>query len=176
MSRATGAEMLRCRNGSTMTLLSTEESSQHGETIDLAVLDEAWCLSSSAEQSTRPAMLTRPAAQLWCTSTAGPSAVRSPFWWDKVQAGRTNAELGVTEGTAYFEWSPGEGVDVTDPDTWPTFMPALNVTIPADVVAADLASMDLAEWRRACCNMWSDEADDSGWRIIPKDLWEQSRL
>ncbi len=44
---------------------STEEAAGHGETLDLAVLDECWALDAAAEQSCRPAMATRDAAQLW---------------------------------------------------------------------------------------------------------------
>ena len=74
LSRATGAESLRCSNGSTMALLSTEESGGHGETVDLGIADEEWALDASVEQSVKPAMATRPNAQFWCLSTAGKRA------------------------------------------------------------------------------------------------------
>ena len=174
LSRATGAEALRCSNGSQLGLLSTEEAAGHGETLDLAVLDECWALDAAAEQSCRPAMATRPNGQLWALSTAG--TPRSVWWRSRVDAGRTSAELGVTDGLAYFEWSARDDTDVTDPTTWGEFMPALHRTISPATVQADLASMPLPEWRRAYANQWLDETADGGWRVIPKDVWEQARL
>jgi phage terminase large subunit-like protein len=103
LTRATGAESLRAVNGSVMYLLSADEGASHGETLDLAVLDECWRLDASAEQACRPAMATRANAQLWMLSTAGTD--KSVFWRSKVDAGRTVAKLGLTEGVAYFEWS-----------------------------------------------------------------------
>jgi phage terminase large subunit-like protein len=174
LSRATGAETLRCRNGSRLTLLSTEEAAGHGDVVDLGVLDECWALDAAAEQSVRPAMATRAAGQLWCLSTAG--TARSVWWRSRVDAGRTQAQLGLTEGLAYFEWSAGDNVDVTDPQRWGEYMPALNITIRPETVAADLAAMPLAEWRRGYANQWAADADDAGWAVIPRDVWEASRL
>jgi phage terminase large subunit-like protein len=173
LTRATGAESLRSSNGSVMSLLSTDEAAGHGETLDLGVLDECWSLDASAEQSVRPAMATRANAQLWMLSTAGTE--RSVFWRSKVDAGRTAAEVGVTDGLAYFEWSAADDVDVTDPATWPEFMPALGHTVEESTIAADLRTMQLAEWRRAYANQWPDEADQ-GWAVIPRDVWEASKL
>lgn len=173
LDRATGAEALRCRNGSIMSLLSTDEGAAHGETLDLAVLDECWALDASAEQACRPTMATRQAGQLWMLSTAG--TPKSAFWRSKIDQGRTQAALGVAEGLYYAEWSAGEDVDVTDPATWPAFMPALGHTISEATVAADLRSMPLSEWRRAYANQWPDESLE-GWKVIGQDLWEASRL
>jgi phage terminase large subunit-like protein len=172
LTRATGAEALRAANGSTCYLLSADEGAGHGEVVDLAVLDECWRLDTSAEQAVRPAMATRRNGQLWTLSTAGTE--RSVFWRSKVDAGRTVAELGLTEGMAYFEWSAADGADVSDPAGWPEFMPALGVTIDAHTVAADLAGMDEQEWRRAYANQWPDAA--GGWHAIPKDVWMAARL
>jgi phage terminase large subunit-like protein len=172
LTKATGAEALRCRNGSILTLLSTEEAAGHGETLDLAVLDEAWALTAAAEQSVRPAMVTRRNGQMWILSTAGTE--RSTYWRSKVAAGRTQAATGL-DGMAYFEWSAGEDVDVTDPTAWATWMPALGHTVEQDTIGADLASMPLPEWRRAYANQWPDESLE-GWRVIGRDLWEASRL
>jgi phage terminase large subunit-like protein len=173
LDRATGAEALRCANGSILTLLSTDEAAGHGETLDLAILDECWALDASAEQSTRPALATRANGQLWCLSTAGTE--RSVFWRGKVDQGRAVAALGVTEGLYYAEWSAADDTDVTDPATWPEFMPALNITIDPATVAADLAAMPLSEWRRAYANQWPDESLE-GWKLIPRDVSEASRL
>jgi phage terminase large subunit-like protein len=172
LTRATGAESLRAVNGSVMYLLSADEGASHGETLDLGILDECWRLDASAEQAVRPGMSTRPNGQIWMLSTAGTD--RSVFWRSKVDAGRTVAKLGLTEGVAYFEWSAAPGTDVTDPATWPTFMPALGETVAERTIAADLGAMDTAEWRRAYGNEWADEF--GGWAAIPRDVWAAARL
>lgn len=173
LGRATGAESLRCSNGSQMTLLSSEESAGHGDTLDLAILDEAWSLTAAAEQSVRPAMATRRSAQLWCVSTAGTE--RSAFWRSKVDGGRAAADAGVTDGAAYFEWSmPADVADIGDPELWRSYHPALGNTIDEKVLATDLASMDPHEWRRAYGNVWSSDAL-TGWAVISKNDWDAAR-
>lgn len=173
LSRAAGAEALRAANGSTCYLLSTDEGASHGETLDLAILDECWRLDAAAEHAVRPAMATRPNGQLWTLSTAGNE--KSLFWRGKVNAGRTTAQLGVTSGTAFFEWSAEDHTDVGDPSTWPSFMPALGITIDEATVAADLASMPLPEWRRAYANQWPEVAAE-GWKVFQRDAWERAQV
>lgn len=172
LTRASGAEALRCANGSMLSLLSTDVAAGHGEVLDLAILDECWALDATAEQAVRPALSTRPNGMLWCLSTAGGD--RSVYWRQRVDAGRTAAQLGLTEGTFYAEWSAADDTDVTDRATWPTFMPALGHTIDESTVAADLGAMSLPEWRRAYGNQWPD-AVASGWAVFDKSLWEAAR-
>jgi phage terminase large subunit-like protein len=173
-TKGTGSESLECTNGSTLFLLSGDEASGHGDSHDCSFLDEAWSLSEASEQAVRPAQAARPAGQLWVMSTAGTR--RSVYWRSKVDAGRTSATLGATEGPCFVEWSAPRDADVTDPESWPAFMPALGRTIDEQTVAADLASMPLSEWRRAYCNQWDDDVDDGGWEVISRDVWEASRL
>jgi phage terminase large subunit-like protein len=173
VTRGTGSETLECVNGSTLVLLSGDEASGHGDSIDASFLDEGWSLTEAAEQAVRPAMATRPHGQLWIASTAG--TAKSTYWRAKVDAGRTAAELGEVDGPCFVEWAAAPDVDVTDPATWPSFMPALGRTIQPETVAADLATMGLAEWQRAYCNRWNDESLE-GWKLIPRDVWAASRL
>lgn len=173
MTRATGAESLRCSNGSLLMLLSTEESAGHGETFDLVVLDECWALTAATEQAVRPALVTRPNGQLWMLSTAGTD--RSAWWRSKVEAGRLAVSSGLAGGVAYFEWSAPDGADVSDPDLWGLFMPALGHTIDEAVVAADLAAMAPAEWRRAYANQWPDESEE-GWLVVDRDAWGDAQI
>lgn len=173
LTRATGAESMRSSNGSILTLLSNEESAGHGETLDLGILDEAWALSAHAEQAVRPAMVTRRNAQLWLLSTAGTD--KSAFWRSKVDTGRTVAGAGLTDGLAYLEWSAPDEADPGDPATWRGCMPALGHTVDEATIAADLAVMNPAEFRRAYLNQWPEVALE-GWRVIPRDVWMAARL
>jgi len=174
VSRGTGSESLEARNGSLLTLLSIDEAAAHGDVVDLGILDEAWSLDADAEQAVRPGMLTKPNAQLWRLSTAGKA--KSTYWRARVDAGRAAAELGVTDGAAYLEWCALADQDPTDPATWQGCMPALGITISEETVRKDLASgMPLAEFKRSHLNLWPDESAE-GWAVIPKDVWEASRL
>lgn len=172
LSRATGAETLRCRNGSLLTLLSADESAGHGDTLDLAILDECWALSAAAEQSVRPAMITRRNAQLWLLSTAGTD--KSVYWRGKIDAGRLAATTGMTESMAFFEWSAAPGMDPGAVETWQTCMPALGFTVDPDTIRADMASMSPGDFARAYLNLWGDESFE-GWKVIEKSLWDAAR-
>jgi phage terminase large subunit-like protein len=173
--RGFGNEALFCDNGSRLELLSATESAGHGESVDLAIIDEAWVhVDATIEQSVRPTMATRPDAQLWSLSTAG--TVKSLWWRGKLDAARAVAELGHTDaGTCLLEWSAADDLDVTDETTWPSFMPALGRLIEVATVAQDMAAMALPEWRRAYANQWP-EATAEGWHLIDKAVWEASAL
>ena len=173
LSRGSGMEAFRCGNGSILTLLSTEESAGHGESLDLVVLDECWAHTAATEQAVRPTLLTRPNGQLVMVSTAGN---RKSVWWrDKIEVGRSAVGDGLTSGLAYFEWSAEDGADPADPATWRTCMPALGVTVEEATIAADMASMPPTEFARAYLNRWPDE-DYQGWQVIPQDMWAAARL
>jgi hypothetical protein len=111
-TRGTGSETLECVNDSTLILLSGDEASGHGDSIDASFLDEAWSLTEAAEQAVKPAMLTRPNAQLWIASTAG--TAKSTYWRSKVDGGRVAAEMGATDGPCFVEWAAPSDLDVTD--------------------------------------------------------------
>ncbi len=82
----------------------------------------------------------------------------------------------MTDGAAYLEWCALADQDPTDPATWQGCMPALGITISEETVRKDLASgMPLAEFKRSHLNLWPDESAE-GWAVIPKDVWEASRL
>jgi phage terminase large subunit-like protein len=172
--RGFGNEALFCDNGSRLELLSATESAGHGESCDLAVIDEAWVHADAAvEQSVRPTMATRPDAQLWTLSTAG--TLKSSWWRSKLDAGRTSAELGITSGTACLEWAAPPDSDPSDEAVWWRAMPALGRLIDPATVRRDLAAMGAAQFRRGYLNLWEDEGD-VGWAIIDRAAWEASRL
>lgn len=172
VSRVNGSESLRTSNGSMLVLLSTDETTGHGSSFDLGVLDEVWSLDHRAEQGVRPAMATKLNAQLWLTSTAGTE--RSTYWNTKVASGRTAADAGITDGLCWFEWSAPVDADITDPATWRAFHPALGHTIDEKVIAADLAAMDIHQFRRAYGNVLSSDTL-TGWQVIRRDDWEAAR-
>jgi hypothetical protein len=152
--RSNGSESIRWRTGSTHGITASGETSGHGFTLDLGFLDEAFAqIDDRLVQAFRPAMLTRPRAQLWIVSTAGTD--ESAFLRERVDDGRARVEADDRAGVAYFEWSAPDDADPDDEATWRAAMPALGTLIDLDTVRADHAAMDSGEFARAYLNRWS---------------------
>ena len=152
-SWATGAEALLFHNGSRLQVVAGTEKSGHGQTLDLAMVDEAFAQRDGRlEQALSPAMVTRPEPQLWFISTAGSP---SDTWFrDKVERGREAVDG--SGGLAFFEWSAPEDAEINDRAAWRACMPALGHTISEAVVAAECLGMATDEFRRAYLNQWVD--------------------
>jgi hypothetical protein len=113
--RGFGNECLEHANGSVLQLLSSAESAGHGETVDLAVLDEAWVhRDAHVEQAVRPAMVTRKSAQIWALSRLD---VAVGVVEGKLDAYRAAAEMAVDEGVCCFDWSAPDDANPADPAT-----------------------------------------------------------
>lgn len=178
-----GNEHMRFPNGSRFGIESTTEKSGHGSTLDEAFVDEAFAqIDGRTEQAFRPAMITRPNAQLGVVSTAGWLDV-SPYLWAKVSHGRHLVADDVRTGVAYFEWSAPEDADPFDPDVWAACMPALGMLradgsgITVEKIAAELQAFEgspegLNGFRRAYLNQWvPKEAPVSS--VINLDAWDR---
>ena len=130
LRQTNGSERLIFDNGSTLSLLSSTTSAGHGSVTDGSVLDEAFSyIDSRLENAAVPSMATRharaPGAQLIVVSTAG-TKDSSPYLWNKVEQGRNQVAEGITEGSAYVEYSAPDGADLEDPATWYRCNPALG--------------------------------------------------
>jgi phage terminase large subunit-like protein len=164
-----GSEAFTFANGSMIMLASGTEASDHGDTLDLAVIDEAWAQrDAKIEQALRPAMLTRPHAQLWILSTAGNEF--SAYFRQKVDEGRARCEMEVGGSSAYFGWSAPDDADPGDPATWRACMPALRITMTEETVAADFETMELSEFRRSALCQWPEVASP-GWKLFTEQDW-----
>jgi phage terminase large subunit-like protein len=176
--RGSGSEAYLFKNGSMLGLVSGTQTSGHGDSLDLGVIDEAWAQEDDhLEQAMRPAMMTRD-AQLWVVSAAGTE--RSAYFKAKVEDGRARAEMGVTTDGCYIGYSFADDEDPADPVTWRRRMPALGITVTEDVVRADYELMSESEFRRAYGCQWPDVAKP-GWGVIGEDTWgaaavQQGRL
>jgi hypothetical protein len=150
--RRSGAErMVWPATGSSIAITASGETSGHGQTLDLGVIDEAFAQRDERLAGAfRPAMLTRPAAQVWVISTMGTE--ESTFLHDRVDDGRARVEADQRSGVAYFEWSAGDDDDPDDPATWWGCMPALGHTVTEQVIQTDHDAMDPGEFARAYLN------------------------
>jgi hypothetical protein len=166
--RGSGSEALLFRNGSMLQLISGTETSGHGDSLDLAVIDEAWAHQDDhVEQAIRPTLMTR-SGQLLVISAAGTE--KSPYFRAKVDDGRARAKAGLTDTACYVGYSFADDEDPADPVTWRHRMPALGITVTEETVAADLELMGLAEFRRAYGCQWPEIANP-GWAVITEDAW-----
>lgn len=171
------AEAMFWQNGSVWSPGSTTgKTSGTGDTLDLALIDEAWSKTDArTELGLRPAMLTRPWRQLWCLSMVPGLSRVSPEDWpylrQKMQTGRARVEADVRKGRAYFEWSADETADPHDPDTWWSCMPALGYMVPESSVATDLESMDLVDF---CAEYlgWAPSGQMPMWSVVSEQTWK----
>lgn len=166
---ANGNERLRFPNSSIWSLMASTEKAGHGAVIDLGVVDEAFTHDARVEQAIKPAQITRGSAQFWLVSTMGTS--RHDYFNDKIATGRQAVEQGRGDGVAYFEWSADPDDDPADPDTWWRCMPALGVTVPIEAIAADYASTELDEFKRAYLNIMHDTTRRGLWQVITEAGW-----
>jgi phage terminase large subunit-like protein len=174
--KTTGNEAILWRNGSKHGIEATTEKAGHGPTLDLGVIDEAFAHADSrVEQAMKPAMITRPGAQLWIFSTAGND--KSAYLRSKVDAGRLRCQVGMPSRTAYFDWSAPDDADPEDPATWYGCMPALGIVRPdgtgvtEETIRAEFESMELPDFRRAYLNQWLDAFPEE-WLVISAADWQ----
>lgn len=170
-------EAIQWPNGSSWSPgATTGKTGGTGDTLDLAVIDEAWSRENNrTELGMRPAMLTRPWRQLWvCSMIPGLSRVapgKWPYLHQKRQNGRARVQAGIRRGTAYFEWSAPEDADPGDPATWWSCMPALGHKVPERAIRSDFEAMDLVDF---CAEYlgWAPSAQGARWTVISEQTWK----
>lgn len=166
--RTNGHEAIVWANGSRHGITAATEKAGHGQTLNLAVIDEAFAYPDARlEQAFVPAMQTKRDAQLWIVSTAGNQS--STYLRDKVDSGRALVDSGAKSRVAYFEWSAPDDAPSNDPATWWSCMPALGVTVDEATVRAARDSMPDDEFRRAFLNQWRDGQSAEGG--FPAEDW-----
>lgn len=174
------AEQMTWPNGSTWSPgAATKRAGGTGDTLDMAVIDEAWSREdSSTELGLRPAMMTRPWSQMWVTSMI-PGISRSlpgkwPYLHAKRQNGRARVQAGNRRGTAYFEFSAAPGADPGSESTWWSCLPGLGRTVPVSRIRSDYERMaaagDLIDFQAEYLG-WVPEATASKWSVVSEATW-----
>jgi hypothetical protein len=155
--RQTGLERTVWKaTGSIVGITASGETSGHGPTLDLAIVDEGWAQKDERLAAAfRPAMMTRRHAQEWWLSTMGTED--SIPWNDRVDDGRARVERQLLDpkecrGVAYFEWSAPDDADPYAEETWWGCMPALGRTVDVETVWTDARSLPEADFRRGYLN------------------------
>lgn len=150
-----GSEQLRWLNGSMEYLKSGREKAGHSLTLDLGIISEAWSqFDNRLATAMRPAMITRPSAQLFIESAAGTAQSLYLNELVKINRERLEAEPDGPSRVAYFDWSGTENDDPGDPRVWQRIMPALGHTIQlADIQHEWDVHTDLAAFIRSYLNL-----------------------
>jgi phage terminase large subunit-like protein len=171
LSRGAGFECLTARSsGSRLRLLSTtEQTSGHGSSPSLVLLDEVWAMREFVSEAIRPATIAKAGSQIVACSTAG--TLSSTWWRSQVDAGRI-AVATRDPSTAYFEWSVPESADTGDLETWASCMPALGTRIPVAVVEGEFRRLPEHEFRRSFLNQWTGGGE--AWSWLSEDDWKAS--
>lgn len=170
-------EAMFWRNGSTWKPGSTTaKRAGTGDTLDLAVIDEAWSREDNrTELGLRPAMLTRPWSQLWVMSMVPGPSRKAPHEWPylkaKILGGRQRVESGQRSGVFYAEFAAAEGLDPGDPDTWWSSMPGLGYTTQERKVREDFAALGRADFEAEYLG-WLPVSSSPRWSVVAEQTWE----
>ena len=148
-------------------LVTPKDQGPRGHAFDAVILDEAFALPLSFEGAILPTMRTKPNAQMVLMSSAGTweSTLLIPYR-DKGRAG--------TARFCHMEWAAEEGVDVTDPETWDSWIPSLDSPRRDDeleTLLADVSVMDSELWDREVGNRWPP--DESGRGCIDLAVFDE---
>jgi hypothetical protein len=164
-TRGVGNERIILSNGSQLDVVSPTATSVHGESVDFAIVDEAWAVDTSFLAGVVPAMVARPRSQLWVISTAGTDD--SVLLNDMLAAARADPQ----GDTAMVEYSMPDGCDIYDESRWGEWMPALGHTTTVASIRAAKSVMSLPEFRRAFGNIATTEANAAA---VPYEWWQRS--
>lgn len=152
---------------STLALFAPGPQALHGQDCDVAVVDEAWTVSTvegdALEAAIQPAQATRPYRQLWVVSAGG---THESTWF------RRWIDLGLagTPGVALIRYAADPDVDdPDDPDLVLRVHPAVGHTITADTARGFRDTMPRTEFLRAFCGLWT--TPDAAPARIPADGW-----
>jgi hypothetical protein len=173
-------EVMWWRNGSGWSPESTTgKTSGTGDTLDVAVIDEAWCKEDARTQlGLRPAMMTRDWSQFIIASMIPGISRKAPGTWSylqhKRQVGRARVDAGMRNGVAFFDFTaPGDPstTDPGDPATWWLCMPGLGRTVTEAKVRQDYEKFDLIDF---CAEYlgWEPGVAAPRWMLIRETTWE----
>lgn len=166
--RSNGSESITLPpRASTLALFAPGPTALHGQDCDVAVVDEAWTVSTvdgdALEAAIQPAQATRPHRQLWIVSAGGThESTWFRRWIDLGEAG--------TPGVALFRYAADPDVDdPDDPDLVLRVHPAVGHTITADTARGFRDTMPRTEFLRAFCGLWT--TPDAAPARVPADRW-----
>lgn len=161
-----GNERLLMSNGSVLEVQSPNADSTHGESVDLAIIDEAWAVDEIVLEGILPAMSARPDSQLFMISTAG-TVADSHLLNRYCDLARENVQGSI----AYVEYSMPDDAHPFDVERWPEWMPALGHTVDSATIIDQMDKLDAGKFRRAYGNIPTATSGEA----IPLDWWNAQK-
>lgn len=155
--RGAGAECMEWKNGrGQVRTFAPTRTALHGYTPELVMLDEVFAfdddLGAALMAAIVPAQATLTERQLWIVSTAGDG--ESTWLKNWVDTGRESLNDPMSS-IAYFEWSAADDLDLTRPESYALFHPAVGHTQTIDTINQARETMTRDEFERAFGNRWS---------------------
>lgn len=160
-----GNEVIEFSNGSLIDIQSAN-SAGHSDSIDIAVLDEAWDIPELVLGGILPAMSARPDPQLWVVSTQG-SLQDSHLLNRLCDTARSDPQGPI----AYLEYSMPDGAHPYDRERWHEWMPAFEHFTNVRQIESDIDRLDAGEFRRAYGNIPTATMGE----VIPLDWWQAQK-
>jgi 5-methylcytosine-specific restriction endonuclease McrA len=170
-SSSYGRQRLRLDNGSHFHVTAATIGAGHGLSIDLAMCDEVWRISSEAfDHGIVPAQRARPQPLALMLSTAGDEqSVLLREWRER---GMAMCEANDPGSLFFAEWSPPPAVDYSDPRWWAWANPALGHTIDAETLLDEWRSPNRPAFMRASLNLWIQS--EASW--LEPGVWNRAHL
>jgi phage terminase large subunit-like protein len=156
---ANGKESIRLKNGCRLKFKARTNASIRGFSCETLILDEAMILNDEADAAMRPALISRPDAQIWYTSSSG--TPDSTVLWRLVKRGREGAKR-----LAYWEYGCASDIDLHDRANWYAANPALGTRIDVEDFQDELDAGLPEKFAREHLGIWDDQAAPSafpGW-------------
>ena len=171
------AHMAVGANTSYMKIWRGGERSQHGSSVALVTMDEAWWHSDDvAETALAPAVLRHAYGQFWDVSTAGED--NRQYFIDKRDQGRRLCETGLSRerGICWIEWSGDD--DISDEDAakeseWLAADPAIGWTSRLADTRHAFHTLKLDTFKRNHLNIVKDTGPG---RVIPRASWKAAQI
>ncbi len=149
---ANGKESIRLKNGCRLKFKARTNASMRGFSCETLILDEAMILADEAAAAMRPALISRPEAQIWYTSSSG--TPDSTVLWRIVKRGREGAQR-----LAYWEWGCPPGIDLADRANWFAANPALGVRLAVEDFEDEFENGLPDDFAREHLGIWDDQAE-----------------
>lgn len=167
--RGIGNEHIMFSNGSRITIESPNMHAAHGDSIDMAVLDEVWTLGEHVLEGVVPAMSARPNSQMWAISTMGDEDSDT---LNRLVAQGREAVTDPRASICFHEWAADveAGDDVFNPEHWQRWMPALGLTTSTEKLLPNLELLSPGAFQRAYGNVLSS-SDQS---VFPSEWWAET--
>lgn len=176
-----GEEQIELTTGQRLRFIARSKGAGRGFTVDTALWDEAFALTSQQQTAQMPTMSARPNPQIIYASSPPLDSASGEVLFSV----RRRADEGSDPRLCYLDWgAPGvltalDDVDLDDRELWRVTNPAYNVRVMDEFIERERAAMTREGFARERLGIWPPAPGVGG--VIDAELWRsladrQSRL